>query len=240
MMYKEIYRYPIYQVVTNMYQGTREHRKHLILDPLSCVLRLILLQYKARGTKISILENGISYNPPTLSQGFLRAWYGDNREDLHNLCSPIHYFKKWYPRENPQYASLYTECVQGLYVLRESYDKKTTIYHTLTHYTHILQGYVFRDKDEEPELREDQDKDQHSKGEPGIFVETPSTENPLIDHLKHIWTPDEVDIMMSLLALVSSHNETEGDNIYLRTLEDILSSKEARVHEFIREMSTSY
>lgn len=247
MMYKEIYRYPIYQVVTNMYQGSREHRKHLILDPLTCVLRLILLQYKARGTKISILENGISYNPPTLSQGFLRAWYGDNREDLHNLCSPIHYFKKWYPRENPQYTSLHAECVQGLYVLRESYDKKTTIYHTLTHYTHILQGYVSRDKEQEHNesaLSEDKDididKDIEKQGEPGVFVETPSTENPLIDHLKHLWTQEEVDLMMSLLVLVSTHDETEGATIYLRTLEDILSSKEARVHEFIQEMSTSY
>ena len=231
-MYKGLYSYPMYQVLFNMYQGNRDNRKHLILEPLTCVIRIILLQYKEPGTKISILENSISYNPPNLSQGLMRSWYGDNREDLHNLCSPIHYFKKWYPKENPQYSSIYSQCVQGLYVLRESYDKKTTIYHTLTHYTHILQDYVSSDRkeDDKEDDKEDEDK--------SILIESPSTENPLIDHMKHLWTPEETELLLSLLELVSL--QKEGSEVYIRVLEDILLSKEVRVHEFIKEMSTSY
>ena len=227
-MYKGIQSYPFYRLVADMYTTSAETpRKHLILEPLSCVIRLILLHYKDRGTKISILDNGIRYNPPSFSQGLMRAWYRDNREDLHNLCSPLHYFKMWYPRCEPQYHALYAQCVRGVYVLRESYDKKTTIYHTLTHYSQILlslpEESVDKEEDEEEEI---------------VEIENDMRHNPLIEHLKHIWSPEEITLLTYLLALVEEDNESSPT--YLKNLEDILSAKEENVHNYIKEMATSY
>ena len=59
-----------------------------IIDPLTCVVRLSLLKYKPDGTKISVKENQISYNEPTLLQGPIRWTFGDCRDDLHNLFNP--------------------------------------------------------------------------------------------------------------------------------------------------------
>ena len=67
--------------------------RNLILEPFCCILRIILLNYKPIGTKISIQNNSIQYYDPSIYQGILRSIYGDNREDIHNLYSPI-FFKQ--------------------------------------------------------------------------------------------------------------------------------------------------
>ena len=70
--------------------------KNIILEPLSCIFRMILLKYRPSGTKISIYNNSICYNEPTYFQGFVRTYNGDTREDLHNLYNPFLKSFEWY------------------------------------------------------------------------------------------------------------------------------------------------
>jgi len=204
--------------MTTMYQANDHTNKNLILEPLSCVLRIILLHYKEKGTKISIVDNGISYNSPSVVQGFFRSWYGDKREDLHNLCSPLIYFTKWYPKENDFFKALYKECEKGFIVLKDVYDKHSTIHHTINHYLSILKGETSEDISE------------------SVLQETP--ENPVIGHLQHIWSADEITLVIHLLSLIK--DQSEGSDVYIRNLEDILDSKETYVHEYILEIVSGY
>ena len=43
--------------------------KNSILDPLTCMVRLAILQFKEEGTKISVGNNRISYNKSGFSSG---------------------------------------------------------------------------------------------------------------------------------------------------------------------------
>ena len=224
-MYKGIHSYPVYRIATTMYKIQEKTHKNLILEPFSCVIRIILLQYKHKGTKISILDNGISYNYPSFVQGFFRTWYGDTREDLHNLCSPIIYFTKWYPRNNEFFKGLYTECEAGFSILKEVYDKNSTIYHTINHYLTLLHGENTGDISESKSVSESD----------SLSEETP---NPIIDTLKTIWSGDEITLVVHILALLKD-NECSTE-VYLRNLEDILEAKETQVHEYIRDISTGY
>lgn len=204
--------------MTTMYQANDHTNKNLILEPLSCVLRIILLHYKEKGTKISIVDNGISYNSPSVVQGFFRSWYGDKREDLHNLCSPLIYFTKWYPKDNDFFKGLYKECENGFIVLKDVYDKHSTIHHTINHYLSILKGETSEDIPE------------------SVLQETP--ENPVIGHLQHIWSADEITLVVHLLSLIK--DQSDGSEVYIRNLEDILDSKETYVHEYILEIVSGY
>ena len=217
-MYKAIHSYPFYRLMTTMYQANDHTNKNLILEPLSCVLRIILLHYKEKGTKISIVDNGISYNSPSVVQGFFRSWYGDKREDLHNLCSPLIYFTKWYPKDNDFFKGLYKECENGFIVLKDVYDKHSTIHHTINHYLSILKGETSEDIPE------------------SVLQETP--ENPVIGHLQHIWSADEITLVVHLLSLIK--DQSDGSEVYIRNLEDILDSKETYVHEYILEIVSGY
>ena len=76
--------YKIYEMLPSS-----DSSKQLILEPLTCVLKLSLLQWKENGTKISISNNSLKYNEPSLLQGLTRKMTGDSRLDLHNICHPL-------------------------------------------------------------------------------------------------------------------------------------------------------
>ena len=50
---------------------TQRSEKNSILDPLTCMVRLAILQFKEEGTKISVGNNRISYNSLIFSRGLL-------------------------------------------------------------------------------------------------------------------------------------------------------------------------
>tara|TARA_B100000575_G_C23114338_1_gene644029 strand:- start:440 stop:1018 length:579 start_codon:yes stop_codon:yes gene_type:complete len=149
------------------------NQKNLILEPLSCILKLILFQFEKEGTKVSVSNNAILFNEPSVTQGLMRSVYGDCREDLHNLYHPLIKATEWYPIQ--KYPLFYSECKKGFELLNQVYDDNTTIHHTISHYISIL--------------------DETNK------QSLPDT-NPIIDQLKDIWIEDEIKAIEELLKLI--------------------------------------
>lgn len=182
-----------------------------ILEPLCVIFRLSILQFRTKGTKLSIKNNTINYQEPTYEQGIIRYWEGDCREDLHNLYHPILKCIQWYPYE--EYKILYDECVHGLCYLNDVYDSNSTIKHTISHYINVIH---YNDNDE---------------------YKKKVKFNPIIDSLKDIWTKEELDSAISLLKLIKS--DTNKD-LYMGSLIHILENKEKYVHDYIIKISTQY
>ena len=172
-MFKALSSYQFYKFVDSVI--TDKNNKNFILEPMCVIFRLALLQYKDKGTKLSIKKNSIIYQEPTYDQGIVRMIDGDCREDLHNLYHPILKCIEWYSYDS--YKFLYDECIAGLTILNSVYDRNSTIRHTITHYISVLQ-----------------DKD--NKDEEVII-------NPIIDKLKEIWTFSEIQSAISLLKLIN-------------------------------------
>ena len=204
-MYKAFSNYQYYN--TMMFQ-LQKNSKNLILEPLSCILKLILLQYKEIGTKISISNNSILFNNPNYVQGICRFIDGDCREDLHNLYHPLLKATQWYPLKD--YKLLYLESKKGLELLKNVYNDNTTIHHTISHYIDIVSGTNTQ--------------------------KIPDT-NPIIDTLKDIWQPEEIIAIHELLKLIQLD---KNKDIYLKSIEDIVSAKEKIVNQYIHKVSTTY
>ncbi|MBP80298.1 MAG: hypothetical protein CL926_13640 [Deltaproteobacteria bacterium] len=204
-MYKAFSNYQYYN--TMMFQ-LQKNSKNLILEPLSCILKLILLQYKEKGTKISISNNSILFNNPNYIQGICRFIDGDCREDLHNLYHPLLKATQWYPLND--YKLLYLESKKGLELLKNVYNDNTTIHHTISHYIDIVSGTNTQ--------------------------KIPDT-NPIIDTLKDIWQPEEITAIHELLKLIQLNKNRD---IYLKSIEDIVSAKEKIVNQYIHKVSTTY
>ena len=185
--------------------------KNFILEPLTVIFRLSMLQYKDKGTKISIRDNSIHYQPPSYGQGIIRMIDGDTREDLHNLYHPILKCVEWYPYESYQF--IYNECIKGIDILNSNYEIHSTIKHTLNHYIDVI-----RSKDTTNISR---------------CVEI----NPVIDSLKEIWVHSEIQSAISLLRLI--HEDINRD-IYLDSLELIIHNKEKFINEYLHRISTEY
>ena len=162
----------IYKYIESFSKDKRE--KNFILEPLTVIFRLSLLQYKDRGTKVSIRDNSIHFQPPTYDQGLIRMMEGDTREDLHNLYHPLLKCIEWYSYESYQF--IYDECIKGINILNSNYESNSTIKHTLNHYIDVIKNNdTSREK-----------------------IEI----NPVIDSLKEIWTHSEVQSAISLLKLI--------------------------------------
>ena len=117
--------------------------KNIIIDPFSCIIKLGLLSYQNKGTKISIIDNQINFNGPNVGQGIIRYLYGDGREDLHNLFKPIQKSVEWYREKDfNDIGFLFERAKVGMLVLKKSYGKFETIQHTIDYYISILDGTI--------------------------------------------------------------------------------------------------
>lgn len=196
----------------NLYEFSQGKERNLILEPLSCLLKIALIQYKGQGTKISVDSNSLFYQEPTIYQGMMRSFRGDKREDLHNLCKPLLQCLEWYDRKDPIYNYFYEQCRLGLLTLKDSYSTESTIHHTITHYIGIVEGSVGAGSIED-------------------------SENPIIEHLKGAWTSKEIQVVHDMLHLIDGSNDND---IYLKSLISIIEHKEEKTFEYINKISTTY
>lgn len=181
-----------------------------ILEPICCLFKLIIYQHQPENTKLSIQNNSILFTIGTSYQGVSRMFTGDCREDLHNLYYPLLKCIDWYPID--KYPIFYQECKKGLEILNRVYSDNTTIHHTIIHFISIIEN-----KTANKELLKDQ--------------------NPLIDELKPFWDESEIELLQSYLELI--HKNISKD-IYLQSLENIISEKEKKISEYIKKLSTTY
>lgn len=134
-----------------------------ILDPYSSLIRIAVLYFKYDGTKLSILDNKISYNEASFIQGTLRWSYGDNRNDLHNLYDPIKTISDWYiENQNDDINYLIKLSIRGLQKLKKAYKSSVNsslVYHTLEHYINILKKSLIIVKRNKKKNPYDNDRD---------------------------------------------------------------------------------
>ena len=123
------------------YLLTKNKNKNIIIDPISCLIKLSLFSHLDPGTKLSIFDNKINFNHPNYGQGLIRFIYGDNREDLHNLYNPIIKAIEWYSNINDKNSNLdilFNETIKGLTILKRSYNEYSTIQHTIDYYIILI------------------------------------------------------------------------------------------------------
>jgi len=198
------------------------NNRNLILEPFCCILRIILLDYKPAGTKISIQNNSIQYNDPSFYQGILRTFYGDNREDIHNLYAPILKGFEWYNiNESNMNKYFFERLIIGLEKLNSVYDVNTIIFHSISHYITMI-------------------KDLLEYNDLTKFKDINKQESPLIDNLRNIWDNDEVYIIYKNLNYINNSEDDNLKNTYIKSIEDILSYKEKQVENYINNSSTTY
>ena len=78
----------------------QKERQDMILEPLQVMIQLSLVSFCPVGTKVSISNNILHIQKPTYSQGVVRWWFGDNKDDLYYLFHAIRRFYLWYKSDN--------------------------------------------------------------------------------------------------------------------------------------------
>jgi hypothetical protein len=195
--------------------------KNIIIDPLSCLIKLSILKFCPIGTKISIGDNMITILDPGLLQGTYRFVKGDAREDLHNLYVPLIKSIEWYWHQdnenNNEIKSLFEFAINGLETLRASYPHNSTITHTLDLYIHHLTT---------KQMKTLQNKD----------IKTNETSNEIHEYLKQLWNQREIHIIIELLLEYEKNIKNNKTEKYiLETIFNLTNAKEVKLREYLKE-----
>ena len=180
----------------------------ILLDPITTVTKLALLQYKPSGTKISIQNNKISYIEPTIFQGTLRMFQGDQREDLKNLYTPIVAITQWWS-DYPGIKEIVQEAVIGIQHLRRTYTETSTIYHTLTLYKSILQSFL------------------NEESIDNLVQSILDIKDPPAEDIKELWKKNEIEVVAVLVKNISNYKrDIELMEMHMKPIEKMLETKE--------------
>jgi hypothetical protein len=201
--------------------------KNIIIDPMSCLIKLSILKFCPVGTKISIYDNMISILDPGLLQGTFRFLKGDGREDLHNLYLPIIKSIEWYNNSDKEINVLFNFAIGGLDILKSSYPINSTICHTLDLYIYHLTTKkltTFHDK----EIKIEQNSSMNS------------STNIIHDYLKNLWNPREIHIIIELLLeyetnVINNKKETQ----LLHSILTMTTAKELKLKDFLKHYFAS-
>jgi len=127
--------------IMELLRTKEKERADLILEPLQVMIQLALLAHSPIGTKISVNNNILHIQAPAWSQGAVRWWMNDNKDDLYYLFHAIRRYYKWYKSQDDEvYKYILIWAVNEIDKLSETYNKadKNNIRHTLALYKNVL------------------------------------------------------------------------------------------------------
>ncbi len=194
--------------------------KNIIIDPLSCLIKLSILRFYPEKTKISIADNMITIIDPGVFQGAYRFIKGDEREDLHNLYVPLIKSIEWFWKENnTEIKYLFDFAISGLENLKSSYPINSTICHT-------LDLYIFH-------LTTKQTKNFHNND---IKYNNDNNDNNEIhDFVKNLWSNREIHIIIELLLEYDkTFKENKNEKHILVSILDLTTAKELKLKDFLK------
>jgi len=228
--------------IKTMFLNKKE--KNIIIDPFSCLVKLALLKFLDKGTKISVHDNRIYFNTPNFIQGVIRFIYGDGREDLHNIYQPIQKCVDWFWNEkNEDMIYMFNNAVNGLKILKSSYGTYATIQHTLDYYIIVLMqknsdiisrlGIALLDINkltEENKTINQQDSE--------VVLNNENLQKDIHKFLFELWNEREIKIVINLFKELET-KQTEPEKCYIyENLMKYCEMKENKLFNYIKENSS--
>jgi hypothetical protein len=130
----------------------------MVLEPLQSMMQIALLGISPIGTKLTIQENILYLQSPSLIQPLSRWYNADKKDDLYFLFQVIRRFIKWYnpniSRSSPLSIELYNLIIKfsikGLDNLLQTYNTNdnNNIVQVISMYKNILQATNYSDIDQ--------------------------------------------------------------------------------------------
>lgn len=195
-----------------------------LMDPLTIIVKLIILSHKPIGTKVSIQNNKIILQTNSFLQGTLRTIYGDKKTDINILCGPvifscIHYLL---PPNRDKFIHIFKHATIGLGKLKDTYIGKDIVYN-IDQIKNIIDSFIMNEKID-----------------PGNFIANYQTRQYQlkIDTYKHIstvWDEKRFNILFNILEELDKSNENNKESI-LCSLNLFLDFIDINVGEIIKDL----
>ena len=189
-----------------------------VLDPLTCIVRLGTLSFEQVGTKISIHNNNMTLQTPTMLQGAIRWSLGDKSNDLHNLRNPIQQIISIYNSNSKKDLKfIFNFAIKGLQKLKKYYAENMShsISHSLEHYISILENTVDGKKIDKTEKTD--------------------TADTLYSEFQKIWNDSEITVLCKLFEEAEKVDNSAETNPYIDSINTILENKDEQVKQIVEK-----
>lgn len=190
------------------------------LDPLSVVVKLFIYTHKPIGTKLSIHNNKIHIQDVGLFQGTVRTLYGDSKNDINIIFSPILFACKHYLLESENdtkkynFNALFKKLLDGFDKLKETYQTNEITY-SIDQLKNIVNSFL--SKNQEIEINN--------------LLNTYNTTNPInqikqdiYKHISTIWTEKRLNILFGYIDEISELSKTNTQPDLINYLIDSLNT----------------
>ena len=185
----------------NYYSNTNSDK---LTDPISTVVRLAMLGFKQKGTKISVVNNKVVYSRPNLwlwenifnFQGIARGLNKYSRDDIIYIYPAILRTMNWWDSESSTHTDIKTILklsISGLNNLNELYqDNDGRVEMFITHCRSKIDEFIDDDGVESDELDEK------------IIIDE-KLKDKLFSANRILWSDKEINIITSKLELIHNH-----------------------------------
>jgi len=205
----------------------KRERFETILEPLQAITQIAILAFCPKGSKLSIANNLLYVQHPSWTQGILRSYNQDARDDLYFLFNVIRRFNKFYTANtigtymigNELFDKLIALSKKGISNLIQTYSDsdKNSLLHTLRMYHTML------------------DK-------PDVFEEDIESSNDSIDKntidnifikITDIYKPYHIHLIYNTILMISE--DPEHYETYLTGLNTILEPIHSKINKWISD-----
>lgn len=210
--------------IWNNFVNYISYKKHLknpnlqLLEPLTCIVRLALLNFASIGTKVAISNNRLYNQKPTPFQGTIRWTYGNKRNELHNLYKPVVVCATNYNNiESDHINTIFNFAIRGLNKLKNTYSStnQDIVCHSINLYKEILK-------------KKDQKLDTFDINIDDITLK-------LYEKFRLLWNDEQIQIIANLLEQADKNKSSQ--NSFLNAIDSILQTKEDLTIDIINKFT---
>jgi hypothetical protein len=203
----------------------KKERFDIILEPLQAVTQLALLSFCPKGSKLTIANNLLNIQTPTWSQGMIRLYNNDGRDDLFFLFNAIVRFNRFYKHfteeEDNGYSEIFNLLVQlgkrGIDKLLQTYanTNQPALLHTLQLYRTLLDKPSMFTDTEEPRMPDQSNIDD-------VFIK-----------IRSLYNHHELIILYQTLVMLEKNPDQYA--IYISGINTLLSPTYDKIQKWIIE-----
>lgn len=195
----------------------------MILEPLQSMCQLAILSTKPTGSKLTISNNILSIQEPSVIQPVSRWYNSDKKDDIYFLFQVIKRFIKWYNPENKNqiiskelYDLIIKMAQSGLDKLIQTYSgtDNNSIVQVLHMYKNILNNQNIKELDKTPNEKINIDE--------------------VFEKIVEIYDKKILSIMENILKLMESEENAEYISSYTNGFNQIMNKTNGQIQNWIK------
>jgi hypothetical protein len=186
------------------------------MEPVHLLIKLTLLAFKSKGTKLGFFDNTVYFRDNSYYSSGMRWYFSESRDDLYSILKPLAFGLPWLVKHNPvMFDNIHMEIISSLTELRQNYKKDHEIRDLIEKYKSIVEIFS-KDKN-------------FLKISPSILTDNNKYPGKVDDAMMDsIWKPTDLDIVNNYIDILkkirSSQNKSYLDST-ITQIETILEDK---------------